>query len=767
VTSDTKAESQVCPPQRAGDCVLPLSEAACAQLVSLHGPMVKAACQRILRDPALAEDAAQEVFLLLVRKLPSLPPQTILGGWLYFTACHLARTHQRTHTRRWQRENQPEVIETLMNPAQDTLWRELEPLLDDAMLTLSERQRELVLSHYFQKNSQRAAAALVGCSESVASRDLAAALESLRRFFNRHGVTVSGTTLVTLLTTHGAQASIGTATVAATLASASAVAGACAVGVPLTLGLMKTTTTTKIIVAAAAALLITSGTVYYVEHKSVQSDQPKTAPLPAPVVATADKTQSTSDVARAPAAAPARPAARAPAPLTVSTEAKARAPVYDEDALKAAREKQQKFFERLGQLALMGDPLKVQEILLNEYGIRLSADEIRQLQQRGQKGFMFGVNELWASRQPQEALAWAASVFSGPIGTGVDSHQMLLDAARRALPNLNRDTLNGMLPDGPGKAKMLDLVEAATDPHSLANRILAVADPAERASRLKVLAQGWSDPATSAEWARQNLTGPDKTAFYAQVGYNLAEQNPQAALQVLAELKGTDAYASTFRTMIRGLAQVNGSGQQAAELLADSNFTPSQRAQLISDLARYWVRKDPDATVAWANTLTAPEDFRAAIPLLVSQLDNDRVSSTVEAFMKNHDPVMELALIEAAAPPGLAFDPDKSRLILDPLLSANPELKLTSGEGGGSNKGEMLWSSVNQTARRQAEVGQPAAAMEWLSKLPFASQSDYARAAANVLTVWNLKSPTEAAEWLQNATLNPTLKADLAKAVQP
>ena len=122
-------EGQFRAPQRAGDCVLPLSEAACAELVSQHGPMVKATCQRILRDPTLAEDAAQEVFLLLVRKLPSLPPQTILGGWLYFTACHLARTHQRTHTRRWQRENQPEVMETLMNPAQDTLWRELEPLL--------------------------------------------------------------------------------------------------------------------------------------------------------------------------------------------------------------------------------------------------------------------------------------------------------------------------------------------------------------------------------------------------------------------------------------------------------------------------------------------------------------------------------------------------------------------------------------------------------------------------------------------------------------
>jgi hypothetical protein len=179
------------------------------------------------------------------------------------------------------------------------------------------------------------------------------------------------------------------------------------------------------------------------------------------------------------------------------------------------------------------------------------------------------------------------------------------------------------------------------------------------------------------------------------------------------------------------------------------------------------VRNDPDATIAWANNLTAPEDFRAAIPLLVSQLDNERVSRTVETYLKNGDPVMELALIEAAAPPGLAFDPDKSRLILDPLISKDSGLKLTSAEGSGSSKEETLWSSVNQTAKRQAEVGPPSAAMEWLATLPFANQSDYAQAIGNVMTVWNIKSPTEAAEWLQNSALNPTLKSDLLKAVQP
>src|SRR5258705_2155722 len=232
---DNKTEGESRAPQRVGDCVLPLSEAACSHLVTLHGPMVKAACHRILRDVALAEDVAQEVFLVLVRKLPSLRPRTILGGWLYVTACHLARTHQRTNARRWQREKQPEAIEYLMKPAEDTLWRELEPLLDDAMLTLSERQRELVLSHYFQNNSQRAAAGVVGCSESVASRELAAAIESLRRFLRRQGVTVSGAALITLVSTNGAEASIGTAGVAATLSAASELAGTSAAGTSLLL----------------------------------------------------------------------------------------------------------------------------------------------------------------------------------------------------------------------------------------------------------------------------------------------------------------------------------------------------------------------------------------------------------------------------------------------------------------------------------------------------------------------------------------------------
>ena len=505
-----------------------------------------------------------------------------------------------------------------------------------------------------------------------------------------------------------------------------------------------------------------------------------------------------------------------------------------------------KFHQRIGQLALMTDTLKVQEILSKEFGIHLTLHETRMLRGFAPKIFTFRVIELWVAKQPQEALAWAASI-SWPNMTGVDLLKLFLDAARKTMPNLNREALDGMLPEGPGKAKALDLAEAATDPYSLANRILAVDHLADRVLRLKALAQGWPDPKTAAEWARQNLSGAEKRAFYSQVGYWLAHQNPQAALQVLAELKdeiidvrsygidplsasqnwaeqnGADTYAFTLGTMMRGLVQIAGYGQQVAELIANSDLNPRQRARLISELARRWVRQDADAAIVWANTLTAPEDVRAAIPLLVSQLKNDRVIRVVEAYLKSPDPVMELALIEAAAPPGLGFDPRKSRLILGPIISKKPGLRLQSSKHNGNDgqsdlremiarrayelyeerggcdgddlndwlraeaevkssvmaerrraiegiemtREEILWKSVTLTAKRLAEVGPPAAAMEWLGALPFASQSDYAEAAGVVLTVWSLKSPSEAAEWLKNSTLDTTLKSELQKNARP
>jgi hypothetical protein len=63
-----------------------------------------------------------------------------------------------------------------------------------------------------------------------------------------------------------------------------------------------------------------------------------------------------------------------------SAEAKAQL-VYDEAAQGVAHNKFVKFQRRTRQLAMMTDTLKAQEVLSSEYGIQLSVDEIRMLQQ--------------------------------------------------------------------------------------------------------------------------------------------------------------------------------------------------------------------------------------------------------------------------------------------------------------------------------------------------------------------------------------------------
>jgi hypothetical protein len=47
-------------------------EAAFAEIVRLHGPMVLATCRRVLRHTQDAEDAFQATFLVLARKLATI-----------------------------------------------------------------------------------------------------------------------------------------------------------------------------------------------------------------------------------------------------------------------------------------------------------------------------------------------------------------------------------------------------------------------------------------------------------------------------------------------------------------------------------------------------------------------------------------------------------------------------------------------------------------------------------------------------------------------
>jgi len=75
-------------------------EDAFAALVARHGPMVRNACLRVLRDFHTAEDCFQATFLILARRAASLRRPDALAGWLYGVASRVARDAQRLNARR-------------------------------------------------------------------------------------------------------------------------------------------------------------------------------------------------------------------------------------------------------------------------------------------------------------------------------------------------------------------------------------------------------------------------------------------------------------------------------------------------------------------------------------------------------------------------------------------------------------------------------------------------------------------------------------------
>ena len=254
------------------------SHDAFAALVARHADLVYAvALRRLHGDRSLADDVAQAVFIVLARRARSLHAGILLPGWLHRTTCYAAANAIKMETRRKKHERQfagqsddSSRGHAGLDPQHDAAWRDVRPVLDDALARLGETDRNAILLRYYRGNTVEQTGSALGLSVEAAKKRLQRALDKLRAALVRKGVTLPAATIGAALAAHanvaGAAQLALVADAAAGALSTSAIGAAGAASAPHLIAkgtiTMLTMNQVRLVTAwAVAAVVIVAGGV--------------------------------------------------------------------------------------------------------------------------------------------------------------------------------------------------------------------------------------------------------------------------------------------------------------------------------------------------------------------------------------------------------------------------------------------------------------------------------------------------------------------------
>jgi RNA polymerase sigma factor (sigma-70 family) len=264
------------------------SEAGFAELVQRHIDLIYSTALRMTRDPDIARDVTQDVFLALAKNARQLRSHPTLAGWLHHTTRNLAANAVRSALRRRVREETAAAMNELARTEPDASWELIAPHLDDGLAELADADREALLLRYFQGKSAREMALLLSVNHAAAQKRVSRALERLREFFAKKGITVGISGLAAVITANAVQAA--PAGIALSIPSAMAIAAATS-ATTITTAATKTIAMTTLQKIILGAVLVATAVTGIYEAREASIARAKLQTIQQQQAATADQIQ--------------------------------------------------------------------------------------------------------------------------------------------------------------------------------------------------------------------------------------------------------------------------------------------------------------------------------------------------------------------------------------------------------------------------------------------------------------------------------------------
>jgi hypothetical protein len=153
-------------------------------------------------------------------------------------------------------------MESLLHEPEPEAWPHISPLLDEAVAQLGEADRNAVVLRYYQQKPLEEVGEILGLNADAAQKRVSRALEKLRKFFTKRGVSSTAETIAGAISANSVQAA--PALLAKSVTAVAVARGAAASASTLTLikGALKIMAWTKMKTAAVAvvAVIVATGT---------------------------------------------------------------------------------------------------------------------------------------------------------------------------------------------------------------------------------------------------------------------------------------------------------------------------------------------------------------------------------------------------------------------------------------------------------------------------------------------------------------------------